>query len=117
MAGWRLPSSPASGSLMRPHTQRGRKGVTTMPPACVVSLPFCPKELIHVAAVTPDNQKVKFSKGGVLILEGVPPPAKHPPPCSGRSEVVGLCLENTAPRKLSDLNTTCKPSAFHALQT
>lgn len=79
MAGWRLPSSPASASLMRPHTQRGRKGVTTMPPACVVSLPFCPKELIHVAALTPDNQKVKFSKGGVLILEGVPSPGQAPP--------------------------------------
>lgn len=55
VVGWRPPSYPASTRLMRPHTQKGRKGVTMMPPACAVTLPFCPKELIHVAALIPDN--------------------------------------------------------------
>lgn len=50
MVGWRLPSHSASTGLLRPHTQKGRKGVTTMPPVCVVSLSFCPKRLIHMAS-------------------------------------------------------------------
>lgn len=55
VVGWRPPSHPASTRLMRPHTQKGRKGVTTMPPACAVTWPFCPKALIPVAALIPDN--------------------------------------------------------------
>lgn len=37
-----------------PERKEGRKGLITMPPACVLSLPFCPK-LVHVAAMTPDD--------------------------------------------------------------
>lgn len=42
------------GEATHPERKEGRKGLTTMPPARVLSLPFCPK-LVHVAAMTPDD--------------------------------------------------------------